>query len=68
MNNASLDPIAWYIWICDSSVLNCNVCKANDGKCFRGKDLPDYPPHDWCHCSIVEVPQEIAVAKSFENK
>jgi len=65
---ASIDPMKWYAWVCDVNVINCEECAQHDGKIFRGKDLPDYPVHDWCHCKIGEVSQDFVVASMLKNK
>ena len=62
---ASLDPMGWYLWSCDPSVFNCDDCRQHDGKCFLGKDVPDWPPHDWCYCNVTPVPLEFVVAQEL---
>jgi hypothetical protein len=63
----SLNPIGWYMWLCSLEVTNCEECKQHDGQIFKGKNLPDYPAHYGCYCTIAELPIEYVVEHLFKN-
>ena len=56
-----------YIWTNDQKSNVCDRCKELHGRFFRENELPQFPLHENCRCSLMEISPEEAAKYHFEK-